>query len=169
MQLVEQGKLDLNRDVNDYLDFKIPPAYGKPITLGNIMTHTPGFEETDKDLFVADAQHMKNLEYYRQESHSLRAYFLQARCLLIRTMRVALAGYIVQRVSGKPFEQYAADNIFLPLGMKRTTFVQPLPEELKPLMSNGYVRASSTPNPSNSSKGFQRAASPPLPGTCVTS
>jgi len=64
MQQVEQGRLDLNRDVNDYLDFKIPPAYGKPITLGNIMTHTPGFEETDKDLFVADAQHMKNLEYY---------------------------------------------------------------------------------------------------------
>ena len=45
MQLVEQGKLDLNRDVNDYLDFKIPPAYGKPITLRNLLTHTPGFEE----------------------------------------------------------------------------------------------------------------------------
>ena len=42
MQLVEQGKLDLNRDVNDYLDFKIPPAFGKPITLRNIMTHTLG-------------------------------------------------------------------------------------------------------------------------------
>src|SRR5208337_1922957 len=58
MQLVEQGKLDLNRDVNDYLDFKIPPAFGKPITLRNIMTHTAGFEEVVKDLFVADAQHM---------------------------------------------------------------------------------------------------------------
>jgi CubicO group peptidase (beta-lactamase class C family) len=44
MQQVEQGKLDLDRDVNDYLDFKIPPAFGKPITLRNIMTHTPGFE-----------------------------------------------------------------------------------------------------------------------------
>ena len=59
----------------------------------------------------------------------------------------ALAAYIVQRVSGKPFEQYAADNIFLPLGMKRTTFVQPLPEEMKPLMSKGYDRASSAPKP----------------------
>src|SRR5215471_2511191 len=44
MQLVEQGKLDLDRDVNDYLDFKIPATYPKPITLRNIMTHTPGFE-----------------------------------------------------------------------------------------------------------------------------
>ena len=46
MQLVEQGKLDLDRDINDYLDFKIPATYPKPITLRNVMTHTPGFEET---------------------------------------------------------------------------------------------------------------------------
>lgn len=55
MQLVEQGKLNLNRDVNDYLDFKIPAPFGKPITLLDIMTHTPGFEEQIKDLFVANA------------------------------------------------------------------------------------------------------------------
>src|SRR5437016_6406382 len=52
MQQVEQGKLDLDRDVNAYLDFKIPPAFGRPITLRDIMTHRPGLEETTKDLFV---------------------------------------------------------------------------------------------------------------------
>ena len=54
MQLVEQHKLDLDRDVNVYLDFKIPPAFGKPVTLRNLMTHTPGFEETIKGLFWRD-------------------------------------------------------------------------------------------------------------------
>ena len=49
MQLFEQGKLDLDRDVNEYLDYKIPDAFGKPITLKHIMTHTPGFEEQIKD------------------------------------------------------------------------------------------------------------------------
>ena len=45
MQLVERGKLDLDADVNTYLDFKIPPGpAGEPISLRNIMTHTPGFE-----------------------------------------------------------------------------------------------------------------------------
>ena len=48
MQQVEQGKLDLDHDVNDYLDFKIPPRDGKPITLRQIMTHTAGFEEQRK-------------------------------------------------------------------------------------------------------------------------
>ena len=52
MQQVEQGKLDLDRDVNDYLDFKIPPAFDKPITLRDIMTHRAGFEEAIKDLIV---------------------------------------------------------------------------------------------------------------------
>src|SRR4029078_5035279 len=55
MQLFEQGKLDLDRDVNEELDFKIPDAFGKPITLKNIMTHTPGFEEQVKDLFSVNA------------------------------------------------------------------------------------------------------------------
>ncbi len=50
MQQVEQGKLDLDADVNKYLDFEIPPRDGQPITLRNIMTHTAGFEEQLKGL-----------------------------------------------------------------------------------------------------------------------
>src|SRR5438876_963634 len=64
MQQVELGKLDLDRDVNDYLDFKIPQTYSKPITLRNIMTHTPGFEETEEELFVANASDLKPLDGY---------------------------------------------------------------------------------------------------------
>jgi CubicO group peptidase (beta-lactamase class C family) len=51
LQLVEQGKLDLDADINRYLDFRIPPAFGKPITLRDCMTHTPGFEEVGKISF----------------------------------------------------------------------------------------------------------------------
>src|SRR5258706_5351628 len=64
MQLVEQGKLDLDKDVSQYLDFPIPPAFGKPITLRDILTHTSGYEETARDLFVADAQHLFPLDQY---------------------------------------------------------------------------------------------------------
>ena len=50
MQQVERGKLDLDADVNQYLDFKIPPGPdGEPLRLRDIMTHTPGFEEAIKD------------------------------------------------------------------------------------------------------------------------
>src|SRR5262249_47136604 len=53
MQLVEQGKLDLDRNVNEYLDFAIPKTYQDPVTLRQLLTHTGGFEETLKNLFVA--------------------------------------------------------------------------------------------------------------------
>src|SRR2546430_15551431 len=52
MQLVEQEKLSLDKDVNEYLDFQIPHTFGRPVTLRNLMTHTAGFEEVIKDLAV---------------------------------------------------------------------------------------------------------------------
>ena len=146
MQLVEQGKLDLDRDVNDYLDYKIPPAFGKPITLRNILTHTPGFEETAKELFVADASKMRPLGEYLRE-HIPGRIFPPGVTPAYSNYATAMAGYIVQRTSGKPFEQYVADNIFIPLGMGHTTFVQPLPANLSSFMSNGYQQASKEAKP----------------------
>jgi len=146
MQLVEQGKLDLDRDVNEYLDYKIPPAFGKPITLRNIMTHTPGFEDTAKELFVADASKMRPLGEYLRE-HLPGRVFPPGVTPAYSNYATTVAGYIVQRTSGKPFEQYVADNVFSPLGMSHTTFVQPLPADLQPLMSSGYTRASQKAKP----------------------
>jgi CubicO group peptidase (beta-lactamase class C family) len=146
MQLVEQGRLDLDKDVNDYLDFKIPPAFGKSITLRDIMTHTPGFEETARDLFVADAKQLTPLDQYLKD-HLPNRIFPPFVVPAYSNYATTLAGYIVQRVSGKPFAQYVADNILTPLGMNRTTFVQPLPEDLIPLMSQGYQKASDKPKP----------------------
>jgi len=144
MQLVEQGKLDLDKDVNGYIDFTIEPAYGKPITLRDIMTHTSGFEETARDLFVADAQHLTPLDQYLKQ-HLPQRIFPPCTIPAYSNYATALAGYIVQRASGKPFEQYVAENILAPLEMKRTTFVQPLPDNMKSLMSLGYRKASEKP------------------------
>jgi CubicO group peptidase (beta-lactamase class C family) len=65
MQLYEQGKLDLDADVNTYLEeFKIPEAYPEPITLKHLMTHTPGFEEMINDMAVRDSKDLWTLEKY---------------------------------------------------------------------------------------------------------
>lgn len=146
MQLQEQGKLDLDKDVNEYIDFKIPPAFGKPITLRDIMTHTSGFEETARDLFVADAAHMSPLDAYLK-NHLPKRIFPPFTVPAYSNYATTVAGYIVQRISGKPFSQYVQDNIYTPLEMSHTTFVQPLPDNLKPLMSDGYQRASGKAKP----------------------
>jgi CubicO group peptidase (beta-lactamase class C family) len=54
MQQVEQGKIDLDADVNQYLDFKIPARDGKPITMRELMQHVAGFEEQAKGIMSAD-------------------------------------------------------------------------------------------------------------------
>jgi len=136
MQLYEQGKLDLDRDVNDYLDFKIPDAFGKPITLKNIMTHTPGFEEQVQDLFTTTPISPNLGDYLKK--HIPGRIYPPGTVPAYSNYATAVAGYIVQRVSGRPFEDYIAENIFKPLGMTHSTFAQPLPSNLAPLMSGGY-------------------------------
>ncbi len=146
MQLVEQGRLDLDRDVNDYLDFRVPNTFGKPLTLRNIMTHTPGFEEAIKDLFVADAARIRPLGEYLRD-HLPAQIFPPGVTPAYSNYATSLAGYIVERASGKPFDQYVMENIYTPLAMNHTTFDQPLPANLLLLMSNGYERASKEAKP----------------------
>lgn len=141
MQLVEQGKLDLDRDVNDYLDFKIPATFSQPITLRNIMTHTAGFEETAKDLFIPDAKDLTPLRVYLV-NHMPQRIFLPGTIPAYSNYATTVAGYIVERVSGKPFTDYINDNIFKPLRMLHSTFVQPPPPELQSLLAKGYQLAS---------------------------
>jgi CubicO group peptidase (beta-lactamase class C family) len=144
MQLVEQGKLDLDRDVNDYLDFKIPATYSQPITLRNIMTHTAGFEETAQELFVPDAKDLKPLGTYVKE-HMPERIYPPGTTPAYSNYATSMAGYIVQRVSGQPFDDYIDEHILKPLGMTHSTFRQPLPDSLQPLMSKGYGLGSQPP------------------------
>ncbi len=130
MQQVEQGKLDLDRDVNDYLDFKIPPAFDKPITLRDIMTHRTGFEEALKDLFVRSPDDLHPLSHYLQ-SHMPSRIFPPGTTPAYSNYGVTMAAYLVERVSGQNFNDYVEEHIFKPLDMNNSTFHQPLPDALK--------------------------------------
>ncbi len=137
MQQVELGKLDLDTDVNQYLDFKVPVRNGHPLTLRHIMTQTSGFEEVIKDLvsFGTASPPLRdvlvaNMPPLRADPGTVAGYSNYA---------TALAGYIVQRVSGEQYEDYIEHHIFQPLGMAHSTFRQPLPAALAPLMAQGYM------------------------------
>ncbi len=145
MQLVEQGKLDLDKDVNEYLDFKIPEAFGKPITLKNVLTHTAGFEEQIKDLFTFETNNPNLGDYLK--THIPTRVYAPGTVPAYSNYATALAGYIVERVSGRPFNEYIEENIFKPLKMNHSTFAQPLPSALATNMSGGYELASGEAKP----------------------
>ena len=144
MQLVEQGKLDIDADVNKYLDFQIAPAFGKPITLRNLMTHTGGFEEEIRDILLTDPKKATPLREFLMGNQP-RRIFPPGEVPAYSNYGVGLAGYIVQRTSGEPFEQYVAEHIFQALGMKHSSFYQPLAEDLSSFASNGYQNNTEKP------------------------
>ena len=135
MQLRDEGLLDLHADVNDYLDFRIPETYPQPITLWHLLTHTPGLEDRAFGLFgpsegIARGEWLRdNLPARVREPGLLPSY---------SNYGTALAGYIVERVSRVPWEQYIEEKILDPLGMTFATGRQPLPDRLAPHMSSGY-------------------------------
>ncbi|MDN3922130.1 serine hydrolase domain-containing protein [Roseateles violae] len=141
MQLVQQGKLDLDRNVNDYLDFKIEERFGKPITLRDLMNHRAGFEEGLKDVLAYDPKQAQTTEQYLKQ-HPRPMLFAPGQVPAYSNYGVALAGYIVQRVSGEPFERYVERHVFQPLGMMHSTMAHPLPERFQKLAAQGYRQAS---------------------------
>ncbi len=148
MQLVEQGKLDLDTDVNKYLDFEVPPRDGKPITLRNIMTHTAGFEEQFKGLMstAVEGKPLATYEDYLKVWVPTRI-FAPGTTPAYSNYATSMAGYIVERVSDTPYDDYIEQHIFKPLGMEHATFRQPLPEQFKLDMAKGYAVASQPDKP----------------------
>ena len=140
MQQVEQGNLDLDADVNQYLkSFQIDDSWpGQPVTLRHIMTHTAGFDESVfGHLILDDASRIIPLD------QSLAKYQPQrvnapGQHTAYSNWATALAGLIVSNVSGVPFNDYIQRNIFDVLGMKNASFAEPLPPELDANMAKAY-------------------------------
>lgn len=138
MQLVSQGKLDLNADINTYLkDFKIKDTYPEPITLKHLMTHTAGFEDRFIGLFGLDSAVMKPLSQVLADDQPERVR-LPGTYASYSNHGTAMAAYIVEQVSGMSFNDYVEKNILQPLSMTSTTFRQPLPADFTTRMSRGY-------------------------------
>ena len=136
MQQVEQGRLDLDADLNRYLDFKVPGHGGKALTLRHVMTHTTGLEEAGRGLIVYGDHTPDNRQVLR--SYIPPYLYTPGSTQGYSNWATALAGYIVQRVSGEPFDDYVERHIFTPLGMRHSTFRQPLPAALRGQMAQGY-------------------------------
>jgi CubicO group peptidase (beta-lactamase class C family) len=138
MQLVEEGKLDLDEDINTYLDFRIPDTYPQPITLKHLMTHTSGFEERWLDSVVSDTSELVPAREWLVSNMPARVH-PPGDYAGYSNYNAMLAGYIVAQVSGEPYDQYIQEHIFDPLGMAHSTAQSPIPADMRPQASVGYT------------------------------
>ena len=138
MQLVEQGRLVLDQDINRYLtDFQIPDTYPQPITLADLMTHTAGFEDRFFGFHARSADDLLPLNHFLRRYLPARI-FAPGEVSAYSNYGAALAGHIVAQVAGMPFERYVELHVLAPLGMNRSSFRQPLPPDLAPALATGY-------------------------------
>jgi CubicO group peptidase (beta-lactamase class C family) len=141
MQLVEQGKVDLDADVNTYLtQFKVPEAYGEPVTVAHLLAHTAGFEDGAVGyLFHRDAGKLTSLAdaLKRRMPKRVRP---PGEFSAYSNWGAALAGLIVENVSGQPFADYVTAEILEPLGMRQSTFREPPETAVSARMSAGFSR-----------------------------
>ncbi|WP_143196181.1 serine hydrolase [Archangium sp. Cb G35] len=142
MQLAERGRLDLDADVQTYLeDIRLPATYARPLTLAHLMAHTGGFEVHGR--LWPEAPPGTLAEYLRERMPArvrppgeLSAY---------SDYGTSLAEHIVERVSGQSFEQYLRENVLEPLGMRRTFFRRTVPPELAAGMALGHTVEDGSP------------------------
>jgi len=139
LQLVEQGKLKLDDDVNKYLKrFQVKNTYPKPVTVANLLTHTDGFDSGwGIGAFARRASEMTPLGDFLAKRLPSRI-LPPGEIFLYSDVGMNLAGYLVEEISGVPFAQYIEQNILQPLDMRRSSFFQPLPPQLASDLAVGY-------------------------------
>jgi CubicO group peptidase (beta-lactamase class C family) len=145
MQQVEAGKIDLDADINKYLDYNVTGMGGKPITMRELMQHTAGFEEHARGVISA-SNDLPTFEEMLRAKVPARM-FAPGSTPAYSNYGASLAGYIVERVSGEPFDAYLEKHIFQPLDMTHSSFRQPLPGTLEPFMAKGYRLGSDDAEP----------------------
>ncbi|MFJ2045503.1 serine hydrolase domain-containing protein [Paenibacillus taichungensis] len=123
MQLVEQGKLDLEADIQEYLPegFFKKLKYDEPITLMNLMHHNAGWEDqTASEVYYYEENENYDLGETLRENEPKQIYKPNS-VVGYSNYSVGLAGYIVELVSGQSYYEYVNQHIFEPLHMNDTT------------------------------------------------
>ncbi|WP_196250808.1 serine hydrolase [Cellulomonas sp. JZ18] len=151
MQLVERGEVDLDTDVERYTQLGLDLPH--PVTLRHLLTHTAGFEERVAGLIGAEGT-TPDLRRSLVEAPPVQVYE-PGTTPAYSNYGNALAGYVVEAVSGQPFEQYVAEHVLAPAGMDSSSFAQPLPDDLADDVALGYPTSDEEP------LGFEVVGQPP--------
>lgn len=139
MQLVEQGEMDLDDDINEYLDdFHLPDTYPEPVTVGDLLTHTGGFDERFIGAAVSSPEELLPLGEYLAQNTPPRVMPAGDNISYCNHC-YALAGYLVEKVAGIPWAQYVDENILQPLDMRHSTCQQLPPPDLASDLAVGYI------------------------------
>lgn len=138
LQLIEKGKLDLNRDVNMYLkSFELEKNYSDPVSLTNLLTHTAGFDDKKIGYIIRFPSEVFKLSEYLAEEMPRRV-MPPGVLSSYSNHGFGPAGHLVELASGLSYSKYLEKNIFKPLGMNSSQAFLSLAEDKKQSLATGY-------------------------------
>lgn len=138
-KLAEQGKIDLDGDVGNYLcGASVPATFQDPITVRHLMDHTAGFDARRRGTFARHESDLVSLGDLLTNELPPRVR-APGRVESYSNIGTCLAAYVVECVSGVPFAKFVRESTLEPLGLEHTTSEQPLPGPLADLAARGYV------------------------------
>ena len=138
MQLYEKEQFELKDDVNQYLkNLHIPETFPEPVTFHHLLTHTPGFDDSNTAATPDKIEQLMPLDEYLAWTMPERLR-PPGQLTQYSNHGAVISGLLIEDISGLPFDEYVEKNIFKPLGMSYSTFSQPQPQSLKPHMATGY-------------------------------
>ena len=138
MMLVERGSLDLDADINTYLeDFQIPEKFDAPITMHHLMAHRAGFEDSFSLYTKQDGENEVSLSTALQDDLPVRVYPPGQRTAY-SNYGTALAARVIENISGQGIEAFIESEILAPLGMTKATLAGPseMPANKRNTLSN---------------------------------
>ena len=146
LQLAQEGRIDLDRNVNDYLkSWKLPEnqyTVRKKVTVRELLSHTSGIGTHNGAIYnpakgiptvlqILNGEKPATTPPVRVEAEPGSKYAYANGGYLILEL-------LITEISGKPFAQYMQDAILRPLGMTHSTFAAPLPPEKAAQAATGY-------------------------------
>jgi CubicO group peptidase (beta-lactamase class C family) len=134
VQLAETGKLDLHRDIREFLP-DIPLRYG--VTTHQLLTHTAGLDERLAGAYTDAPEHLQSLADHLRR-YTPEQVYRPGSASSYSNYGYALAGLVIERLSGQPYAEYLADRLFEPLRMTSTTANQPPDANVVNEVARGY-------------------------------
>ena len=138
LRLAARGGLDMEADVRGAVAaLDLPFRHGGPVTLGDLLTHTSGFGDSEFGDAARSPDTALPLERFLERSMAAQA-FRPGRFYRYSNHGYALAGYLLQEAAEADFAAHLRDGLLLELGMTRSSFERVPAPDLEKALVTGY-------------------------------
>ena len=126
MKLVNEGKLSLNDELKKIateVPFKNKWESTHPVRIVHLLEHTSGFDDIKLNrMYSLDTNENSGIDMMLIHKNSMKCRWKPGERFAYSNPNYAILGYIIEKISGKPYNKYLTENILIPLGMMNSNF-----------------------------------------------